>query len=160
MTIGRRLKLARILTHQSLPHIAACAHLTPQALSDIENDQGRLPDGAIIYDIATALGIELSVLFNLTSLTDCSDRKQARALLRPYIRRLSRERGARLQTRREELNLSKQEVATAIGKSAAFVSDAEVGRTLALPSDILPAYAEALECSPEWILGNKRIVNI
>lgn len=159
MTIGRRLKLTRMLTHQSLSHIAACAHLTPQALSNIENDRGRLPDGAIIYDIAAALGVDLSALFGIPSFA-CSDRKQARTFLRPYIRRLSRERGARLKTRREELNLSKQEVATAIGKSASFISDAEAGRTLALPSDILPVYAEVLECSSEWILGNSRRVDV
>lgn len=67
--------------------------------------------------------------------------------------------GDRIKQRREELNLSQEELAHMLGlKGRSSVSKAEKsGDTMT--STLIKAYADALQCSPAYLLGYGNMIN-
>jgi len=59
----------------------------------------------------------------------------------------------RVKTRRNELGLSFQEVADITGMSKSTLQRYESGGIKNIPLDKLKSLAEALQCTPEWLLG-------
>lgn len=65
--------------------------------------------------------------------------------------------GRRLRARRQELDLSQEEVAKAIGKNQNTIAGYEAGRFKSIKHDVLMDFARVLKVDPEWILGTEEI---
>lgn len=154
MTVGRSIYIARLAACRSLEAVAARAQIKANVLADMEQDKARISDGAVIFDIAEAIGTSPAAMLGDESLA-CFDRQQAREVLRPYLWRLAKERGERLRVRREYLGFTKQDVAKRLKRSNAFVSDLERGVTLCVPAPVLEALSGLYSCSVSWLLGNE-----
>jgi transcriptional regulator with XRE-family HTH domain len=61
--------------------------------------------------------------------------------------------GLRIQSRRKELNMSASELARRLGKDRSTVYRYESGEIENLPLDVLVPIADALDCTPAYLLG-------
>lgn len=68
--------------------------------------------------------------------------------------------GARVKARRLELGLSQAQVAAKVGIDRASVSQWETGSTKKVDADHLFLAAEALDCSPEWLLYGRETARL
>lgn len=65
--------------------------------------------------------------------------------------------GQRIKQRRKELKLSAEQLAEKIGKNRATVFRYENGDIESLPVDILEPIAEALETTPQYLMGWEKV---
>jgi len=154
MTIGRDIYEMRLKKRKKIDDVAASACLPVEVLNDIEQDQCPVSDGAVIYDIAKALGVSTAELLNNPQYESRS-RTGARKILRPYLWGLAKQRGARLKNRREYVGYSVSEAAKELRRSVSFVHEHERGSILGISYEIATSFANVYECDVDWILGNQ-----